>query len=66
MMVLLFTCLATTDLFPMYIKSHFIYPYRIKAFPCVVAWCAVLFELLSIKAAAIPATRSATYSAQNT
>ncbi len=58
-MVLIFTCLGTTDLFPMYVKQHFIYPYKIKAFPCIVAWCVVLADLLLLKTAEIPAARVA-------
>lgn len=47
--VFIFTCMATTDLFPPYVKSHFIYPYNIKGIPCIVAWCVVFAELMLIK-----------------
>ena len=44
--VLLFTCLSTTDLFPPYLKRHFIYPYDIKTVPCIIVWCVVFVELM--------------------
>lgn len=47
--VFVFTCVATTDIFPPYVKTHFIYPYNIKGFPCIVAWCVVFAELLLVK-----------------
>jgi hypothetical protein len=47
--VFIFTCLATTDIFPPYVKTHFIYPYNIKVFPCIVAWCVVFAELMLLK-----------------
>ena len=52
-LVLIFTCLSTTDFFPMYVRVHFIYPYKIKAFPCIVAWCVVLAELLFLKQSSV-------------
>lgn len=47
--VFLFTCMATTDLFPPPVRKGFIYPYTIKAVPCIVAWCVVFVELLRLK-----------------
>ncbi|MBS1623577.1 MAG: DUF2029 domain-containing protein [Bacteroidetes bacterium] len=47
--VFTFTCMATTDLFPPYVKEHLIYPYKMKAFPCILAWVAVFADLLTIK-----------------
>lgn len=49
-LVFVFTCLATTDIFPMFVKKQFIYPYKIKAVPCIIAWCVVFCELMMIKA----------------
>ncbi len=42
--VLIFTSFSTTDLFPASIRSAFIYPYDIKAFPCIVTWCVVCYR----------------------
>lgn len=47
--VLLFTSFSTTDLFPPYVRKHFIYPYTIKAVPCILAWCAVVADVLMMK-----------------
>ncbi len=47
--VLLFTCFSTTDIFPPYVRKHFIYPYTIKAFPCILTWCAVIYDLMTMK-----------------
>ena len=50
--VFVFTSLSTTDIFPMYVRVHFIYIYKIKAVPCILAWCAVFIELMTLKASA--------------
>jgi hypothetical protein len=49
LLVFIFTSLGTTDIFPPFVRQHFIYPYTIKAFPCIVAWCAVFIELMLLK-----------------
>ncbi len=46
--VLIFTCLSTTDLFPPIVKRHFIYPYKIKTVPCILAWFAVFADLMLV------------------
>lgn len=50
--VFIFTCVATTDIFPMFVKKQFIYPYKIKAVPCIIAWCVVFAELMLLRASA--------------
>ena len=40
------TGLSHTDLFPAPIRQQFIYPYVIKVFPCIIAWIAVMSDLL--------------------
>ncbi|MES2703366.1 MAG: glycosyltransferase family 87 protein [Bacteroidota bacterium] len=47
--VFIFTSLATTDIFPPFVKQHFIYPYTIKAVPCIIAWFVVLAELMTMR-----------------
>ncbi len=47
--VFLFTCLSTTDIFPPFVKQHLIYPYKFKAFPCIVVWCVVFADLMRVK-----------------
>ena len=48
-LVFIFTSLSATDIFPRYIRMHFIYPYAIKAVPCILVWCVVLIELMLLK-----------------
>lgn len=43
--VIVFTSLSATDLFPSYIKTHFIVPNSIKALPCVFVWLTILYQL---------------------
>lgn len=45
----IFTSLSTTDIFPPFIRTGFIYPYTIKAVPCILAWCIVFAEILLLK-----------------
>jgi Glycosyltransferase family 87 len=52
MLVLVFTTLSTTDFFPQYVRVNFIYPYKIKAVPCILAWCVVFIELMLLKRSA--------------
>ncbi len=49
LLVLVFTCLSGTDFFPPYVKKHFVYPYTIKAVPCIIVWCVIFVELMTIK-----------------
>ncbi len=44
--VILLTSLSATDLFPRYVKDHFILPYSLKALPCFVVWCVIAGQLL--------------------
>ncbi len=45
-LVLLFTSMSTTDIFPPYVKKHFIYSFTIKAVPCILVWCVVFVEMM--------------------
>ncbi|SHK10398.1 glycosyltransferase family 87 protein [Chryseobacterium polytrichastri] len=45
--VILLTCFSTSDLFPKYVKEHFIHKYSLKAVPCIVVWFRVIYELLT-------------------
>ncbi len=40
------TSLSATDLFPGYIKVHYIVAYSLKALPCFVVWSLIIFQLL--------------------
>lgn len=43
--VLLLTSLSTTDLFPKYVREHFIRPYTLKALPVLLVWLRVQWQL---------------------
>ena len=45
----IFTILATTDIFPPDIRHHYMLPYTIKAVPCILVWCALTAELMTMK-----------------
>ncbi len=47
--VFIFTCLSPTDLFPPWLREHFFVPYTIKAVPCILLWCIVFYDLMTIK-----------------
>ncbi|SDM56900.1 Protein of unknown function [Catalinimonas alkaloidigena] len=46
-LVLVFTALSPTDLFPKFIKREFFRPYAIKAVPCILVWGKILYELMT-------------------
>lgn len=48
-LVFIFTCLGTTDIFPPIVRNNFIYPYDIKVVPCIIAWVAILVDILRLK-----------------
>lgn len=52
-LVLVFTTLSTTDFFPPWVREHFVYPYKIKAVPCIIAFVVVLWELMALRRTAI-------------
>ncbi|WP_294244357.1 glycosyltransferase family 87 protein [uncultured Chryseobacterium sp.] len=45
--VIIFTCFSTSDLFPKFIKEHYIIKYSLKAVPCIIVWLRVSYELLT-------------------
>jgi hypothetical protein len=45
-LALLFTELSPTDLFPEYLREHFVLPYNLKVLPCVLIWLKITFDLL--------------------
>jgi hypothetical protein len=51
------TVLSHTDLFPAEVRRAFIYPYVIKAFPCIVVWCVIVWELMVMKPLPSPLPR---------
>ena len=47
--VFIFTGLAASDIFPLFIRREFFVPYAIKAFPCIVLWLAITWKLIRRK-----------------
>ena len=45
--VLVLTSLSATDLFPAFIREKVILPYSLKALPCFIVWCVLVYQLLS-------------------
>ena len=43
---LVFTSLSPTDLFPAYIREHYVRPYNLKVLPCVLIWLKITYDLL--------------------
>ncbi len=40
------TSLSPTDLFPHYLREHFVQPYVLKALPCILIWIKLTFDLI--------------------
>ena len=47
-LVLIITSLSPTDIFPAYIRTHWIRPFSLKALPCLLVWLVLVFQLMSI------------------
>jgi hypothetical protein len=59
------TGLSHTDLFPAPVREQLIYPYVIKVFPCIIAWIAVMSDLLIINRKESEYLRNSPARAQN-
>lgn len=46
---LILTSLSPSDLFPRYIKMHYVVPYKLKALPCVLIWLKIIYETVTRK-----------------
>ena len=46
---IILTSLSTTDLFPGFIKEHYIRYYALKALPCVLIWFILVYNILASK-----------------
>ncbi len=53
-LALVFTSLSSTDLFPTYLRTDFIQPYAIKAFPCILIWMKIIYDMMLIKTDRMP------------
>ena len=45
---IILTTLSPSDLFPKYIRVHYIWKYSLKALPCVLIWFAIIYQLLTV------------------
>jgi len=45
----LLTTLSSTDLFPKSWREEFVKPYNLKAFPCILIWLKIIYDLLVLK-----------------
>ena len=43
------TSFSPTDLFPRYLREHFVQPYVLKAVPCILIWAKITYDLLLSK-----------------
>ncbi len=41
------TSMSPSDLFPAYIRKHWVQPYALKALPCVLIWLKLVYEMLT-------------------
>ena len=48
-LALVLTSLSSTDIFPTYLRTDFIQPYAIKAFPCILIWMKIIYDMMLIK-----------------
>ena len=46
---LVLTSLSPSDLFPRYIRVHYVIPYKLKALPCVLIWFKISYEIVTGK-----------------
>ena len=53
-LALVLTSLSSTDIFPTSLRTDFIQPYAIKAFPCILIWMKIIYDMMLIKTDRIP------------
>lgn len=41
------TSMSPSDLFPAYLREHYVKPYALKALPCIIIWCKLIVEMLT-------------------
>jgi hypothetical protein len=46
-MAFVFTSLSPTDIFPKYKRESFVIPYVLKAFPCILIWIKIQYEMMT-------------------
>lgn len=43
------TSVSRTDIFPPYLNDRFVIPYALKAFPCILIWLKIIYDMLVLK-----------------
>lgn len=43
------TSLSPTDIFPRYLRDEFVKPYVLKAFPCILIWLKIIYDMIKLK-----------------
>jgi hypothetical protein len=43
---LILTSFSPSDLFPAYLREHYVRPYALKALPCFLIWCYIQYQLI--------------------
>jgi hypothetical protein len=45
---IILTTLSPSDLFPKYIRVHYVWKYSLKALPCILIWFTIIYQMLTI------------------
>ncbi len=45
-LALILTSLSPTDLFPKILRDHYVIPYTLKAFPCILIWLKIIYDMI--------------------
>ena len=43
------TSLSPTDIFPRYLREEFVKPYVLKAFPCILIWIKIIYDMIKLR-----------------
>jgi hypothetical protein len=54
------TTLSATDIFPGVIREEFVLPYALKAFPCILIWIKIIYDMMRMKIENSPLDRAYT------
>ena len=44
---IILTSFSPSDIFPSYLREHFIRPYALKALPCVLIWFVLIYDMIT-------------------
>ena len=48
-MAFILTSVSRTDIFPRYLNDNFVIPYSLKAFPCILIWLKIVYDMIVLK-----------------